>query len=39
MQFITQLSEINMSEEHNKYKELLIRFRFFVLEDLIIRDY
>ena len=38
MQFITQLSEINMSEEYNKYKELLIKFRFFVLEDLIIRD-
>ena len=35
---ITQLSGINIPEEHNKYKELLIRFKFLVLEKLIVRE-
>ena len=33
-----QLSGINIPEEHNKHKALQIRFRFFVLEELIVRE-
>ena len=34
----TQFSRIDVPEKHSKYKEILIRFRFFIFEKVIVKE-